>query len=392
MRRRGEKSLLDKIVSWAFWCLCGIIFFIIFLTLVQCSINKPSAPSWNSRYNLPLLLKSYDMRTLVEKIDDPAIRLDSLGNPGIYIQKDIDTIWIKENLELSPLSEVFKDTVGEIPFTSADTQKTDLFLSDIYPGPGGVIPPFSYRIDVNFPQLTDLQQLSIRRGIARLKVENHMGVDLDSFSVELVDSVSGTPLATIIFESGIKKDSTKTRDFDLSNKSISSKLSGKSKGHTPGDTVLTLADKYLSFSLCFPDTVFARSATAKIPAINLSKTQAIGLPTQNIINSARIKNGNLYLQFNNRTNLPANLTILLPDLTSSGSPLSLTRHIGALSFLDLTIPLSGYTFQPSSQNIDLEIRGQTEGSGENFSQRSAVQIPSLYLFPRIQSSSPLFPG
>jgi len=179
MRRRGEKSLLDKIVSWAFWCLCGIIFFIIFLTLVQCSINKPSAPSWNSRYNLPLLLKSYDMRTLVEKIDDPAIRLDSLGNPGIYIQKDIDTIWIKENLELSPLSEVFKDTIGEIPFTSVDTQRTDLFLSDIYPGPGGVVPPFSYRIDVNFPQLSDLQQLSIRRGTARLRVENHMGVDLE---------------------------------------------------------------------------------------------------------------------------------------------------------------------------------------------------------------------
>src|SRR3990170_336472 len=365
MRRRGQKSLLDKIVSWAFWCLCGIIFFIIFLTLVQCSINKPSAPSWNSRYNLPLLLKSYDMRTLVEKIDDPAIRLDSLGNPGIYIQKDIDTIWIKENLELSPLSEVFKDTIGEIPFTSVDTQRTDLFLSDIYPGPGGVVPPFSYRIDVNFPQLSDLQQLSIRRGTARLRVENHMGVDLDSFSVELVDSVSGTTLATIIFESGIKQDSTKTRDFDLSNKSVSSKLSGNNKGHTPGDTVLTLADKYISFNLCFPETVFAYSATAKIPAINISKTQAIGLPTQNIINSARIKSGNLYLQLYNRTNLPANLTILLPDLTSSGLPLSLSKYIGALSFLDLTIPLTGYTFQPSSQNINLEISGQTEGSGGN---------------------------
>jgi hypothetical protein len=218
---------------------------------------------------------------------------------------------------------------------------------------------------VNFPQLSDLQQLSIRRGTARLKVENHMGVDLDSFSVELVDSVPGTPLATIIFESGIKQDSTKTRDFDLSNKSVSSKLSGNNKGHTPGDTVLTLADKYISFNLCFPDTVFASSATAKIPAINISKTQAIGLPTQNIINSARIKSGNLHLQLYNRTNLPANLTILLPDLTSSGSPLTLSRHIGALSFLDLTIPLSGYTFQPSGQNINLQINGQTEGSGEN---------------------------
>jgi hypothetical protein len=365
MRRRGEKSLLDKIVSWVFWCLCGIIFFIIFLTLVQCSINKPSAPSWNSHYNLPLLLESYDMKTLVEKIDDPAIRLDSLGNPGIYIQKNIDTIWIKENLDLAPLSDAFEDTLGEIPFTSADTQKTDLFLSDIYGGPGGTVPPFSYRVEVNFPQLNDLQQVSIRRGIARLKVENHMGVDLDSFSVELVDSVSGASLATVIFESGIKQDSTKSKDFDLSNKSFSSKLAGNNRGHTPGGTVLTLADKYLGFSLCFPDTVFAYSATAKIPPVNLSKNQTIELPTSNIINSARIKNGNLYLQIKNRTNLPANLFIFLPDLTSSGSPLSLSRFIGALSILDLSIPLTGYTFQPSGQNINLQISGQTEGSGEN---------------------------
>ncbi|HVP37498.1 MAG TPA: hypothetical protein VMT04_10920 [Terriglobales bacterium] len=365
MRRKGEKTLLDKIAGWAFWCLCGIILFIIFLTLVQCSVNKPSAPSWNSRYNLPLLVESYDMRTLVEKIDDPAIRLDSLGNPGIYIQKNIDTIWIKEDLDLAPLSKTFKDTIGEIPFTSADTQKTDLFLSDIYGGPGGSVPPFSYRVNVNFPQLNDLQEVSIRRGTARLKIENHMGVDLDSFSVELVDSASRTPLTTIVFESGIKQDSTKTKDFDLSNKSFSSKLAGNNQGHSPGGMILILGDKYISFSLTFPDTVFAYSATAKIPPVTLLRNQAIGLPTSNIINSAQIKNGNLYLHLENLTNLPVNLSILLPELTSSGAPLSLSRHISTLNFLNLTIPLTGYTFQPTGQNINIEISGQTEASGEN---------------------------
>jgi len=366
MRRRGEKSFLDKLVSWVFWSLCGVIFFLIFLTLVQCSVKKPSAPTWNSRYNLPLLIKTYDMRTLFDKIDDPALVIDSSGNLGISIQKNIDTIYVRENLDLSPLSDIFKDTLGEIPFISSDTQSSEVFLSEIYPGGEGSVPPFSFNIDLNFPELNDLQEVAIKRGIARLKAENHLGLDLDSFSVELIDSASGTSIGTVVFESGIPQDSSAIRDFNLSEKSFSSRLSGNNKGHTPGGTILSLADKYIGFSLCFPETVKVHSAIARVPAINLSKSQAVELPTENIIHSAQIKSGNLYLQLYNGTNLPANLDILLPDLTSSGQPLSLSRYIGALRSSELSIPLQDYDFQPAEQNLRIEISGQTESSGENF--------------------------
>ncbi|MFH0931702.1 MAG: hypothetical protein V1890_07175 [Candidatus Zixiibacteriota bacterium] len=366
MRRRGEKSFLDKLVSWIFWSLCGIIIFLIFLTLVQCSIKKPSAPTWNSRYNLPLLIKTYDLRTLFDKIDDPALIIDSSGNLGISIQKDIDTIYVRENLDLSPLSDIFKDTIGEIPFISSDTQSSEILLTEIYPGGAGSVPPFSFSINLSFPQLNDLQEIAIKRGIARLKAENHLGLDLDSFSVELIDSASGISLGTVVFESGIPQDSSVIRDFNLSEKSFSSRLSGNNKGHTPGGTILSLADKYIGFSLCFPDTIKVHSAVAKVPAINLSKSQTVELPTENIINSAQIKSGNLYLQLYNGTNLPANLNILLPDLTSSGQPLSMSRYIGALNSSELTIPLQDYNFQPSEQNLRIEITGQTESSGESF--------------------------
>jgi len=366
MRRKGEKSFLDKLVSLVFWSLCGVIFFLIFLTLVQCSVKKPSAPSWNSHYNLPLLIKTYDLRTLFDKINDPALIIDSSGNPGISIQKNIDTIYVSENLDLSPLSDIFKDTIGEIPFISSDTQNSEVFLTEIYPGGAGSVPPFSFSLNLNFPQLNDLQEIAIKRGIARLKAENHLGLDLDSFSVELIDSASGISLGTVVFESGIPQDSSVIRDFNLSEKSFSSRLSGNNKGHTPGGTILSLADKYIGFSLCFPDTIKIHSAVAKVPAINLSKSQTVELPTENIINSAQIKSGNLYLQLYNGTNLPANLDILLPDLTSSGQPLSMSRYIGALNSSELTIPLQDYDFQPSEQNLRIEITGQTESSGESF--------------------------
>ncbi len=365
MRRRGEKSFLDKLVSWVFWSLCGIIFFLIFLTLVQCSVKKPSAPTWNSRYNLPLLVKTYDMRTLFDKIDDPSLIIDSSGNLGISIQKDIDTIYVRENLDLSPLSDIFKDTIGEIPFISSDTQSSEVFLSEIYPGGEGSVPPFSFNIDLNFPELNDLQEVAIKRGIARLKAENHLGLDLDSFSVELIDSASGTSIGTVVFESGIPQDSSAIRDFNLSEKSFSSRFSGNNKGHTPGGTILSLADKYIGFSLCFPETVVVHSAIARVPAINLSKSQTVELPTENIIHLAQIKSGNLYLQLYNGTNLPANLNIILPNLTSSGEPFGLSRYIEALNSLEISIPLQGYDFQPSEQNLRIEISGQTEGSGEN---------------------------
>lgn len=365
MRRKGEKSFLDKIVNWAFWGFCGIILFLIFLTLVQCSVKKPSAPSWNSSYNLPLLIKSYDMKTLIEKIDDPALRIDSLGNLGIYIQEDFDTIWIRENLEISPLAQTFKDTIGEIPFTTTDTQYAELLLSEIYPGGAGTVPPFSFNLEIDFPEINALQEISINNGIARFTAENHLGLDLDSFSVELVDSASGTIIGTLVFESGIPQDSSVTKDLDLVEKSFSSKLSGNNKGHTPGGTILSLADKYLSFSLCFPDTVYILSAIARIPEIDLSLNQEVELPTDNTINSAHIRQGNLNLRISNLTNLSANLTLVFPDLTSSGQLLSLSPYVGAISNADLNIPLSGYDFQPAGNQLRITATGQTESSGQN---------------------------
>lgn len=380
MRRRGEKSFLDKFVSWLFWGLCGIIFFLIFLTLVQCSVKKPSAPSWNSTYNLPLLIKAYDMRTIIEKIDDPALIIDSSGNPGIYLQEDFDTIWVKENLELSPLNETFKDTLGEIPFTSTDTQTTEIILTDIYPGGAGSVPPFSFTLQMNFPELNDLQKIEVKSGIARLMVENHLGLDLDSFSVELVDSVSGDTIGTIVFETGIPQDSSVTKDFNLSEKSFSPKLLGNNKGHSPGGTVLSLADKYLRYSVCFPDTVYIRSAIAKIPAIDLSKEEELELPTLNTIQSAYLKEGNLYLSIYNGTNLPANLSILFPDLTSSGIPLTLSRYIGALTSMNINLPLGGYDFQPVGNNLKIEITGQTHSSGDNLISVNSSDSISFYAY------------
>jgi hypothetical protein len=380
MRGRGERSFLDKFVSLLFWGLCGIIFLLIFLTLLQCSIKKPSSPSWNSTYNLPLLTRTYDTRTLIEKIDDPALVIDSSGNPGIYIQEDFDTVRVRENLELSPLAETFKDTLGQIPFTSSDTQTTEIILTDIYSGGAGSVPPFSFTIEVNFPELEDLAQVRIKSGIARLIVENHLGIDLDSFSVVLVDSVSQDTVGILDFESGIPLDNSVTRDLDLAEKSFSSKLSGDNQGHTPGGTILSLADKYLRYSVCFPDTVYLRSAVAKIPAIELSKKQEIELPTLNTIQSANIKNGNLYLSIYNGTSLPADLSILFPDLNSSGVPLSLSRYIGALSNTEINVPLDGYDFQPAFNNLRIEISGQTHSSEENLVSVNSSDSISFYAY------------
>ncbi|MDH4222419.1 MAG: hypothetical protein OEV55_02650 [candidate division Zixibacteria bacterium] len=378
--RRRHKNFLDKLISWVFWALCGIIFLIVFLTLVQCSVKKPSAPAWNSCYNLPLLVKTYDMITLIEKIGDPALIIDSSGNPGIYIQEELDTIRVKENLKLSPLSETFKDTLGEIPVITADTQYTEILLEDIYPGGAGSIPPFSFSLEVNFPELNDLERVSINRGIARFTAENHLSLALDSFSVELVDSASGILIGTLVFENGIPQDSSVTEDLDLAQKSFSSRLSGDNQGYTPGGTILSLADKYLGLSLCFPDTVFVHSAIAKIPSMDLAENREFEIPTPNTIYSAHLKEGVINLQINNRTNLPADLRIVFPDLTSSGNPLSLNQYVGASGTLNQNITVDGYDFQPAGNNLRIEVSGQTRSSGENLvSVRSSDSI-SFYVY------------
>ena len=58
----------------------GLIVVTIFLTLVQCSVKSPEAPSWNTTFSVPVVNRTYQMVELVDKVGQDELGIDSLGN------------------------------------------------------------------------------------------------------------------------------------------------------------------------------------------------------------------------------------------------------------------------------------------------------------------------
>jgi len=366
MHKRFETNGTEVLIKALFWGVGILILFLIFLSLVQCSIRKPSSPTWNTKLIIPLVNKTYDMTEIVEKIDEPSLLLDSLGNPCFYQEIEIDTFKMEELLTIPENQMNFKETLGVLTISSPDTQVNEFYLNEVYPGPPGLVPPFSFLLEENLQQINTFTSVKVENGIAYVTVSNHLGVDIDSLSIDLVDDLSSQVLKTVVFSEGVKNDSSKTQSADLKDQSFSNDLSYNIQAHTPGGTILSLADKYINLTLSFSDSLSITTAQAQIPEISLSQKKLFALSTEHRIQSGEIKQGNLSLTISNQTNLPADLTITLPDFTKQQSPLTINRFLNAKENTNLNLSLDDYTFQPQeSQEIQVNLKARIPGSGEN---------------------------
>ena len=125
--------------AFPFWVMPCLV--ILSLLILQCSIEKPSAPTWNTTLTVPLVSRHYDMATLIEKIDEPYLKVDSLGNPSFCFEEQLDTITLVDRLRSDSTSDSFKDTLGVIDIVTSESRQVLLRVTDFYTGGPGVVPP-----------------------------------------------------------------------------------------------------------------------------------------------------------------------------------------------------------------------------------------------------------
>lgn len=85
-KRRNKTKWSHRLIYWFSHLLCAVLVILVFLTLVQCTIKKPEAPSWQADLVIPLMNESWDMATLIEKIDQDNLILDDQGNPCFFMK------------------------------------------------------------------------------------------------------------------------------------------------------------------------------------------------------------------------------------------------------------------------------------------------------------------
>ncbi|MGB2698186.1 MAG: hypothetical protein WBD28_10070, partial [Candidatus Zixiibacteriota bacterium] len=360
-----QKDLLDNVVKAVLWTL-GIGFILLmFLTIFQCSLKKPSSPVWETDLILPLINKTYDMVTIIEEADESSIYVDSLGQLCFSQEVDLDTTKIEELLTLHHSSYRVKETVGVLKIKSPDPQETEFVLTDVYQGEVGLVPPFSFALYKELEKMNTFSSVTLDQGKAIISAENHLSLDLDSLKIDLIDDQSQQIIETVTFPEGLREGAIDTLEVNLNGKSISNQISYSVQAHTPGDTILSLSDKYLKLGFSFSDSVSVREALAQIPEIQIGKTETYVIPTDDVIQRAVVKTGYVALNISNHTHLSSDLRIEMEAFTLEGVPLSTNRFLLPGDSVYVEIPLDGHIFQPESGrelNVDLYALTQSTGT------------------------------
>jgi hypothetical protein len=337
---------------------------ILFLLLVRCSIDKPTAPTWNVQLSIPLVNKYYDMADLIDKMDEPYLRIDSSGNPGFYFEQEIDTINLVDKLRCDSTIINYKDTLGIIKINTAESRSMTLYASELYSGPPGIVPPCTLVINKDLDTFSIYSQVTVKDAYSTLTFSNHLGLDLDRVEIKIIDQNSLDTLKTILISQGMADGDSSKRTLILDHLSFSNHLGIMLTISTSGGEIENLEDKYLSLSFTF-DSLEVIQGIAKIPAFEVYQEENVSLPTTSIIDSALIKKGNLFLNLQNYTDLGSELTIDFPELVKDGKMLSGNCNLPALNHTNLSLLLDGYTLRPQEgKTLIIHTGINSAGSGE----------------------------
>lgn len=389
-RKRSKPKASHRLLYWISHLLCGVVVIFLFLTLVQCTIKKPEAPTWDTNLVIPLVNKTWDMPELIDKLDQENLITDSLGNPLFFYEKMLDTISVSGSFVISDASRTLAESLGVVqldPFTGANI---GIILSDYISLQFGAVPPISFDISEPLPPMGEFAIATVESGFAVVTLVNDFGLNLDTVIVAINDVLLSNQVASYTVPGGIPSGGVQVDTIDLSGQTISNQLEIQMHCYTPGAVPFSLAGKSLSATVSMPEGPRVSSATAQIPRITKSFSETIDLTSVHQLQAAVLDGGELVLDIENNTNVAAGLTITLTDISSGGVPLVLYHQIIPNDTQQFVHDLTGYTIEPADQvmpqSIPFEIDAVIDSSapqlvtisaGDKISVTSSVRNVSL---------------
>ena len=353
----SEREKMEGVSPWKWF-----LILLLPLLIAQCSIERPAAPTWDLTLSVPLINKHYDMASLIDRIDEPYLELDSLGNPSFCFEEDLDTIRLVGKLRCDSTSTSFKDTLGVVDIRCSESRYLIWYLADFYQGNPGVVPPCTLTVEEDMDPFTSFSEVTATETFIGLTVGNHLGLDLSAVEVSVIDRGFSTILHTDGLTGGVADGDSVSREIVLVDKTFSNQLAVQVKGISPGGEVLSFDDKYLLLRFSV-DSMRVVQGVATVPSFQLLQNDRIQLATGSLIDSAHIQTGRLSLNVCNFFNLRATVYIDFPGLERDGNHLSVLCNLPASSSSDLFFVLDDYTLKPDNGNeATIETRIWSPGS------------------------------
>lgn len=302
------------------------------------------------------------MASLIDKMDEPYLKTDSLGNPCFGFEEDLDTIRLTNNLKCDSAFYHFKDTLGIVTIHESESKALVLSVSDFYSGPPGIVPPCTVTVESDLDTFSTYSQVTVKEAYCTIALSNHLGLDLDWLQIKLIDQKTQDTLQTVMSTQGMAEGDSDVQIVDLQNKTLSNHLGMELTGFSSGGEITDLENKYFNiyFSL---DSLMVIQGIVKSPVFEVQNDQQVLFPTHSLIDSARIKTGILLLNLQNFTDIASDVQLNLPGLTKDGISLSGHCYLPASGYCNLPLALDGYTFQPDGENrINVQVETKSNGS------------------------------
>lgn len=366
-RRRREDDNTSPVVALLIKLgsklLLGVIIVLAVLTLAQCTVKKPEAPSWSTHLVVPVVNRTYTMDELIRKLDQDGLTINDSGDVVFSITEELDTVSLDEDaLATDDLSYTVQENLGPVDLEKPVLSPVTVTLSDIgpvglwFPGDSMLITDTTFTIETGLPPISSFSSATLAYGRLDLTITNELDLTLDNITFDLVDAATSMIIASQTYPSPLPSGTQAVIPINLDGATIPNSMSLIASYHTPTDTIQNASTRYLDHSFAFGDTLQATSATACVPALARIDSTAVSLMESDRVDSAVLASGTLDLTIDNATNLDAEITVTAPDFSYYGHTLAVTTPVAAQSQVTVSVDLSDYALVPTSTTIPQQIQ------------------------------------
>lgn len=328
---------------------CWLVSLLVIPILLNCSLDEPKAPSWNTTLNFPVAENNIRMSDLVEQHANVFDYGDGLL--GLRVEGELDTTRVSQNFIIDDITESIELDVLDLSISRLDADVVSFSPPSLIPGVESLYGqpvkidsvPFT-NVSGNLLNEPTLFAIIIADGIARLTFTNNLPVEVEFSEIKLAEFLTGQVKLVHINPVRIKAGAVDSLDLDLSDTIVTKNdrwfVSGFSNSH--GQDVVVQENDSFSLKIDFVDLKLV-SLTSKNLDLKVEKRDTVQIGESVCIRQSTFIAGTMTFAIENDFLFDLAIQIKSPHfIQKNAGPLTISTVVKALSPAHLAIDLKDY--------------------------------------------------